>query len=113
RVTADQPAQRFQIPLGERIDGNDFRSAAFRLRGLEQHRQPAEPGIVDEAAERFEAETSPADVLVPADPASQRLFVVVKVKQLRALEADQPAELVERLRVAFWGADIVAGGEQM
>ena len=58
-------------------------------------------------------EAALADVLVPIDAAAARLLRVVQVKHLDAVEADDAIERLERLAIALFGADVVAGGQQV
>src|SRR5262249_47021765 len=72
-----------------------------------------EPPIVDDAAERLEAQAAVADVLVPIDAAAERPLRIVDVECLQPIEADEPAELPEGRRVAFGRAEVVARCEQV
>ena len=60
----------------------------------------AKRAIGQQPAERLEPEAALADVLVPIDAAAARLLRVVQVKDLDAVEADEPIELLERPAVA-------------
>src|SRR5213078_3355392 len=76
-------------------------------------RQLREPRVVDEPSERLDADAALADVLVPIDTARARLLRVVQVEGLQAREPHDPSELTERLAVALFRTDVVAGGEQV
>src|SRR5262249_48929491 len=93
--TSDEAAQRLEIPLIERIDGDWTRRLAFALRRFEQHRQPTESRVVDEAAKWLETEAALPDVLVAIDSAPERLLRIVQMECLQPLEADEPPELLE------------------
>ena len=98
------------VLIWENLNG---RGASFGLRRLKEHRQVAEPPIVDDAAEWLEPEAALADVFVTIDTAAERLLGIVQVQHLEAIESDQAPELFERRRVAFRRAEVVPGREQM
>src|SRR6266540_2949896 len=47
---------------------------------FQAHRQPPEPPVVEQQAERFQAEKPFADVLMPIHPAPEIFFGVVEMK---------------------------------
>ena len=64
---------------------------AFLFRRLEQHRQPAEPSIVDETPKRLESDATLTDVLVTIDAAAERPLRIVQVENLETIDANQSA----------------------
>ena len=74
----------------------------------------AKPPVVDDAAERLEAEAALADVLVAIDAAAERLLRVVQVKHLQPIESDQPRRTASNVAAYPSGdADVVARREQV
>src|SRR5882672_2715997 len=65
--------------------------------------------IVEQTAERFYADHSVPDVLVPIEPRSSRSFRVIAVPDLHALEADRRIEMLQGLIEAFLADDVAAG----
>src|SRR5262249_51198511 len=109
----DQRAELFEISHVVPVRFDPVRRAALLLRGFQQHGQAGEASIVHEPTECLEADFSLSDMCVAVDPAAERLPRVVDMKQAESIEADQPAEGVERARVAFWRGDVVAGSKEM
>jgi len=80
---------------------------------FKQHRQFGEPRIVEEFPERFEPQTSFADVFVPIDAAAAWFLRVVQVKHTQPIEPDEAIEIPERRRIPFIGAQVVPRRQQM
>ena len=109
-----QPAQRPEVAPVPRIGVAQAPALGrIELRRLEQHRQPCEARIVDQTPERFEPEAALADVLVPIDPAAARLLRIVQVKRREAIEANDAIEIRERVAIALFAAEVVAGRQQV
>src|SRR4051812_37097427 len=72
-----------------------------------------ESRIVQQPSERLDSQTSLANVFVPINPTAARLLGVVQVKHLQPIEANDAIEFGEGLGVAFLGAQIVSGSQQV
>ena len=68
---------------------------------------------VDQATEAGFADSAFADFFVAVTTATEREFAVVEVKGHDALDADQAVELAPHVIVSFFGAEVVAGGEDV
>ena len=79
--------------------------------GFEAHRNAGEARIVDEAAERIEAEVALADMLMAIDARMERLERIVDVEGDEAIEPHMFIELGEGAVVALFRAQIVARSE--
>src|SRR5688572_18862803 len=91
-----QPAQCSQVAHVPRIGVAPAAALGrLELRRLEQHRQRGETAVVENPAERFQAETALADVLVAIDAAAARLLGVVEVKGGEAIEPHEPIEFLK------------------
>src|SRR4051812_18657456 len=111
--SSDERPKCLKVPLVERVDLDRSFGFALRLRGLEEHRRLPEPPVVDEAAERLEADVPFADVRVPIDAAAERLLRIVHMEGAQPGEPDCTTEPLERRGVAFRGGQVVPGREQM
>ena len=69
---------------------------------------PRQPAVVQEPAERLEAETALADVLVPVNAGAARFFGIIAVQHLQPIEADKTIERGQRLGVTGVGHDVIA-----
>src|SRR3977135_16437 len=67
----EKGSQRIEIPLVERIDVDRALRVALPFRRFEQHRQPAEPAVVDDPPKWLQPEASLTDVLVAIDAAAE------------------------------------------
>src|SRR5262249_55881406 len=85
----------------------------LELRRLQQHRQVCKSWIVEQLAERFDAQTSPSDVLVAIDAAPAGLLRVIQGKHAKPIETDKAIEIAKRGRIAVVCAQVVSGGEQV
>src|SRR5437870_125454 len=83
------------------------------LRRLQQLRDAPEACVVDDEAERLDADLSIADVLVPVDVRAKRLLRVVEVERADPGDSDVPLDLFGRALPAAARADVVAGGEDV
>ena len=66
------------------------------FRRLQQLRDAAESLVVEQEAERVEAELPVTDVLVPVDARSKTSLRIVQMKQANVPDADVPLEFLHR-----------------
>lgn len=104
-------------PFHKRPEGLEISAIGFYevavLWGFDDHRDPAQAGISDEAAERLEADRPLADVLVTVHATSQLLFAVVDVNDLQGGDAHDLIELAQDGSISLWRPDIIAGCKQV
>src|SRR6266850_3240646 len=104
-LTAAQPAQRREIlQVGRRLG---------LLRRLEHLRHARKAWIVEQQAERTQAEPAPPDVLVAVEAGAERGAGVVEVEREHARQSHRVRTALDGGGVARGRADVVAGDEQV
>lgn len=108
---AEGNSPRGQLPERAQVHGVEVGLALLPLRCLEEERELAEDGVVDEPAERLETHFALPDALVAVDAGAEGLLRIVHVDRAKSSEPDV---VVERREVVVEGrgvAEVVAGGE--
>src|SRR5574337_1245592 len=83
------------------------------LRSFDNHRNPAQARIGDQAAKRREADRPLADVLMTVHTAPQFPLAVIEVNDLERGDAHNLVEQIQHRMMGVRRPDIVAGREQM
>jgi len=95
---------------------DDERSCSLSVPGLlgfNQNRPIGEARILEQPPKGFEADEPLADVFVSIDATATRFLRIVPVKDLEAIEADEPFERSERVVIARKVVDVVTRGDQV
>src|SRR5438309_1397356 len=108
---ASPPARRTRLDA-ELLQSREAGAIPFG-RDLQVARDIPKTLIIHDLAKCERPDLALADVLVPVDPATQRLHAVVEVERLDQVEPDDPIELVERLVVSPLGREVVASREDV
>lgn len=85
----------------------------FGFGGFDDDRGVGESGVVNEAPECGFADFAFAEVVVAVDAGAEGFFAIVAMDDFNAVAADQAVEFGEGGFVSFFGADVVAGGEDV